>query len=582
MSGADWLQEAVRAAPGCDAAAVAWRHRGKVHLTVIAKATFSFAADGPMAHADPRRVAWVDQLNGQGPIQSVRFPSDVAPLVPGVQVIVAGHAYSAGRPATSLLVRLGVFVGSHALLHKEVRVQDSAPFSRMPLVYERAFGGIGCDENPLGQGADGEPASLNIVHPTDPSRPAGLGAVGPSWPRRRRRLGDARRRALEAPIAEIPDAFDWAYFLAAPDDQRIGELRGDEWIVMDGLTEGAPRLRTCLPRARGEARLFGLAAHGVPEGHALPLRADTLLLDTDSGTASVVWRNHLELPEEEALSRLTLTCGVETFDAPIAWPDPPTRAPRSMPVAEARPLTRDPEKTAYLESEKTAAFVPGSPPIAAPPPAIAAAAPTSTLAAPLPAIAAAAPTSTLAAPLPAIADPLPFLDPMGPSPMAFSRAPAEPREEVGTGTLAVDVAALPLSAPPFARPTPGAPTAERAPSKPAALPAEPAPGWTAEAEPTAPDKPSPAPPGKPEGAPSTAPSRPEPSTAAPAPDPTAPAAAAPEPAGPSPEEPAAAAPAPRPRPKARPRPPPKPRAPRPQIPGAPASLKVGLYGGFGS
>ena len=32
---------------------------------------------------------------------------------------------------------------------------------------------------------------------------------------------------------------------------------------MDGLTEGAPRLRTCLPRARGEARLFGLAAHGV-------------------------------------------------------------------------------------------------------------------------------------------------------------------------------------------------------------------------------------------------------------------------------------------------------------------------------
>ena len=55
------------------------------------------------------------------------------------------------------------------------------------------------------------------------------------WAARRTLLGKTPRKALDQAIAEIPDDFDFAYFQSAPSDQRCESLRGDEWILLEGL-----------------------------------------------------------------------------------------------------------------------------------------------------------------------------------------------------------------------------------------------------------------------------------------------------------------------------------------------------------
>src|SRR5262249_47275777 len=145
--------------------------------------------------------------------------------------VFTGHAYAPPeRPARVSTVRLAVVGDAGALLDKRLLVEDTAPFERMPIVYERAAAGLDLQDNPVASG--GEP---NILDPARPDHPAGLGPISRIWPVRRRLLGDTPRRLLELPIAEIPDGFDWSYFQAAPPDQRIPLLRGDEWIVLEGL-----------------------------------------------------------------------------------------------------------------------------------------------------------------------------------------------------------------------------------------------------------------------------------------------------------------------------------------------------------
>jgi hypothetical protein len=109
-------------------------------------------------------------------------------------------------------------------------------------------------------------------------------------------------------------------------DQQIELLRGDEWILLEGLHPSSARLRLGLPRARGVARVRGLGALGIPEGHRLDLVADTLRIDGDEQRCTVVWRRSIALPDEGALARVRIVAGVEVAGA-LAWPDPPAERP---------------------------------------------------------------------------------------------------------------------------------------------------------------------------------------------------------------------------------------------------------------
>jgi hypothetical protein len=316
--------DAVTSAAGSAAAAVVWRLEGQLHVTVIVKSTFAFAQDAAMTRAPPQPILRAEVHHGKHPTRSVQFTSDLVPYLPQADVLFTGHAHArAGGVVQAQLVRLEIFDGAGAqpLLNKALLVQDSKGFDRMPLVYERAFGGLGSQDNPLGTGALAGSPEPNIVNPMDPRRVASFGPIGRIWPARKRLLGKTPRSAIDAAVVELPRSFDWTYYQAAPPEQRIDYLQGDEWILLEGLHPTMSRLQMQLPGARGLAWIDGLADFGVPEGHEVILNADTLRIDGDEQRCTMVWRAAFSVPSEEALQALQIMAAVQIRGERLSWID---------------------------------------------------------------------------------------------------------------------------------------------------------------------------------------------------------------------------------------------------------------------
>ena len=302
----------------CDT--VVWRHRGEVRVTVIAKATFAMVPDKPMRWAATEPIREGVEYHGNIPNRSVRATSERAPFLARADVVLVGHACSPGGvPAHSLDVRLAV-LREAPLLDKRILVRGDGEgreaFQRMPLTYELAFGGIGSPDNPLGMGFATK-QSPNLVDPTDAAAPACFAPLSRAWPLRRRALGKVSQRALDAPVMDIPEHMDWSYFQAAPPDQRIDHLRGDEWVLMEGMHPKYTSLRSQLPMARGMARV-----HGPFEGspwRSIALNADTLYIDADMLLCTVVWRASFPIADEATLPALWVLAGVETSWGAIEW-----------------------------------------------------------------------------------------------------------------------------------------------------------------------------------------------------------------------------------------------------------------------
>ncbi|MEP7122936.1 MAG: DUF2169 domain-containing protein [Byssovorax sp.] len=324
---------------------VVWRSPTQLHLTLIVKATFRL--DETMAQVEPEDVYRAERHDRNNATHSVRRADDLAPLRSRAEVVFTGHAHApGGQPTFAQSVRLGVF-RDHPLVDKTLHVYGDrssgapSPFVKMPLVYERAFGGPGWDENPIGVGfaPDKEPnlAAANIVNAADPTRSGGFGPLSRNWRSRRKLLGKTSRKDIEQAIARLPDDFDWSYFHSAPADQRCELLHGDEWLVLDGLLADRPRLEVRLPGARALARVQGLGA----TEQAVDLRADTLQIDGDDERCSLVWRSTIALREEAQIQGLAFVVGVELPGAPIAWPAPAPLS-RRAPPPEGPPRARLP------------------------------------------------------------------------------------------------------------------------------------------------------------------------------------------------------------------------------------------------
>ncbi|TKC94134.1 DUF2169 family type VI secretion system accessory protein [Polyangium fumosum] len=323
---------AISPLPGAEAGIVAFRTGGVLHATVITKATFAFAPDAPMPRVPPQPLLRDEVHHGDNPARSVRFTSDLVPYLARADVLFTGHGHAP-------VARLQVHAGERMLLDKTLLLKDSRGAQRIPIVYERAYGGPDVPDNPLGMGAGNDEGEPTILTPGDPRRPAGFGPIARAWPVRKRLLGATPRSALEGRIVEIPPGFDGAYFQAAPLDQQTDLLRGDEHIVLEGLHPSLPRLVTRLPCLRGVARIHGLAAFGVPDGQPMDLCLDTLRIDGDEQRCTVVFRRWMNLPHEQALEALRVVAGVEVAGEPLAWFDPPRRAAAPPPSSgKRRPL----------------------------------------------------------------------------------------------------------------------------------------------------------------------------------------------------------------------------------------------------
>jgi hypothetical protein len=147
---------------------------------------------------------------------------------------------------------------------------------------------------------------------------AGFGPISRYGAERRKLLGDAPKKRAERAILEVPDSFAWDYFHSAPEDQRIPRLHGDEWLILDGMHPLRTRLQTQLPGLRAGARVYPGGADPIRD---LELVADTLTIDGDAGTFSLVWRGAFPLRGGEAdLPGLQLAVAFERPGAAIVWP----------------------------------------------------------------------------------------------------------------------------------------------------------------------------------------------------------------------------------------------------------------------
>jgi hypothetical protein len=258
--------------------------RGSQIWTVAIKATYRIDASGEPRLAEEQEPVTAEPVwQGEAGKSSLLREGELSVEHPGTDVTFNAAAHAPrGRKVPS--VDVGVKVGP---MSKVLRVfgeriwfkgalgpsiSAPAPFERIPIAWERAFGGSETDEltgalaidprNPIGRGFASRPALLigkplpnieDLLHPIgggkDRPPPAGLGAIPGHWSPRRERGGtyDEKWRQTRMPL--WPADYDPRFHQSASPGLAFDEpLRGGEVVSTTGLVpEGAFTFR--LPRA---------------------------------------------------------------------------------------------------------------------------------------------------------------------------------------------------------------------------------------------------------------------------------------------------------------------------------------------
>jgi uncharacterized protein YjbI with pentapeptide repeats len=360
----EWLE------PGpAQATTLAYTLGPQRRLAVIVKLACSLEHGGPARLVAPSELVTRERHFEKDPARSVEAPSELSPIKPMAEVTLVGHAYApAGRAVEAHAVRLAVFGPRGALVDRTLHVLGERseggrprPFSRMPLVWERAVGGPGTD-NPVGV-APGSGRAANVLDPHDATLPACFAPLSRYWPEAKRSLGAASRRAVDAREPALPEGFDGAYFQDAPASQRVPALAGDEWLVLDGLHPALPRLQTRLPGVLVSA----MAYDGLGRAAPVALALDTVAIEVDRQLATLLFRGSLDVAAATALDDVTVMLSAGPPERRPRWPHPSTKlaakAPRegatsSTPPSPAHAGSPDTEAESSLEST---VFQPGIP-----------------------------------------------------------------------------------------------------------------------------------------------------------------------------------------------------------------------------
>ncbi len=324
---------------------VLWRSAGVLRATIIVKITLGLVHERTAWPTTPIDLVVEDRRRDANPLASLVEAAETAPYSPNAGVILFANAFAPqGRPAAALSARLAVF-RERSLIDKTVHVfgeraanapQHPRPFERVPLVYERTWGGPSSEDNPVGVPA-GASSLPSICDPTNPTKSVGFGPVSRQWPHRKRLLGTTNLSRIEGPVTEFPNGFDFRFFNPAPTDQQIDFLQGDEWIVLDGMHSTIPRVQSKLPQMRGKACVYFVSTNSVSHTQFVDLVQDMLVIDADKLVASIVFRGSLQLDSLDVLPCLRVFADIELPGNPTRWPEGADvlRAPAPAPIAPA-------------------------------------------------------------------------------------------------------------------------------------------------------------------------------------------------------------------------------------------------------
>jgi hypothetical protein len=293
-------------------------------LFTVVKGTFTLA-ERPIPAEEQLPIAIDQEHYGNPEETSIKRPCDVSLMKPGTDVLLSGKAYAPhGRPTTWMDTSLTV-----GKVRKTIRVfgnrvwrtgtkelsysiSEPQPFESMPLVWERAFGGIDKTakpltaevRNPVGTGfrtSEVTESIAGVVLPNleDPAspitawnqrpQPAGFAPICAHWEPRRSYAGtyDEEWQKHRAPY--LPKDFDPRFLqLAAPGLVATSHLKGGEPGELRGLTPGG-LVRFRLPQV---SLKIAYRVNGSTEER--PGILDTLLIEPEESRLSLVWRAALQ------------------------------------------------------------------------------------------------------------------------------------------------------------------------------------------------------------------------------------------------------------------------------------------------
>lgn len=296
---------------------------GRDFAVVVVKGTYDLRGNPgtiPVSETqDP--ILLGDVFHGEPGKSSVKYESDTCLRKRGTDIVMVGHACTRGnrRNSVDVTVQAGpvsrtVRVFGDRRWYRSATgwgITDPEPFAKMPLVYERAFGGTettdlpgeggGYDpRNPVGTGyaVVGKKEHLeglavpNLETPgalisdwKDKPSPAGFGFVGRWWTPRREYAGtyDAAWEKDRMPL--LPMDFDDRYFNGAPAGLITERnLAGGEPVrILNASEEGD--LAFHLPSFRPEVTA---SIKGKPADH--PAVLDTVVMEPDEGRILMTWR----------------------------------------------------------------------------------------------------------------------------------------------------------------------------------------------------------------------------------------------------------------------------------------------------
>lgn len=273
---------------------------GAEKVTVAIKGTFKIPArHGEVRLADEQLpVFYTDQYYGEPGKSSIKYPADLVLGKSGTDIGLIGNAHSTGgKPVKRLPVSLRVgrlqkiimVTGDRQWKKRTLMpgfsMTDPSLFREVPLVYERAFGGVDQTQknkrkhdwdkrNPIGTGFrlnKGAVENHRLPNLEDPhhlisrweDKPpvAGYGFIEGSWEPRLQFAGTYNDGWLKNQFPLLPIDFDVRFFNAAPPDLIAkGFLKGGEPVQMLNLSKkgimefNLPKLEISLMFRLGETR----------------------------------------------------------------------------------------------------------------------------------------------------------------------------------------------------------------------------------------------------------------------------------------------------------------------------------------